>query len=68
VKETYLGVLVEGEFTDGSEGVITVRPDVGQVKDIDPLLLPSLLGLLLGHNLDLHRPRWEAIISSGVVK
>jgi len=39
-------------------------PDVGQVKDVDPLLLPSLLGLLLRHDLDLHRPRWEAVIST----
>lgn len=56
-KKIYLGVLVEGEFTDGSERVIAVRPDVSQVKDVDPLLLPSLLGLLLGHDLNLHRPR-----------
>jgi len=41
-----------------------MRPDVGQVKDVDPLLLPSLFGLLLRHDLDLHCPRWEAIIST----
>jgi hypothetical protein len=39
-------------------------PDVGQIKDVDLLLLPSLLGLLLRHDLNLHGPRWEAIIST----
>jgi hypothetical protein len=39
-------------------------PDVSQVKDVDLLLLPSLLGLLLRHYLNLHGPRWEAVISA----
>ena len=63
-ENAHLGVLVQSEFTDGSERVISMGPDVSQVKDVDLLLLPSLLGLLLRHDLNLHGPRWEAIIST----
>ena len=34
-----------------------MRPDVRQVEDVDALLRPSLLGLLLRHDLHLQRPR-----------
>jgi len=38
--EVVFGVLVEGEFADFSEGELFVWPDVGEVEDVDLLLLP----------------------------
>jgi hypothetical protein len=55
-----LGILVQGELADRPEGEVLVGPDVGQVKDVDPLLGPEVLGLLLRHGLHLHGPRWES--------
>ena len=62
------GILVEGELADGAERVVFVRPDVGEIKDVDALLLPGFLGLLLSHRLDLHGPRGEVAVLDGVVE
>lgn len=66
--QTHVSILVQGELSDGSEGVLLVRPDVGQVEHIDSLLLPCLFGLLLGHDLDLKGPRWEVSLLDGLVE
>ncbi len=66
--EIVCGVLVESELADGSERVVLVRPDVGEIKHVDPLLRPSLLGLLLSHSLNLHRPRRVLAPLDGIVE
>ena len=38
--EVVLCVLVEEELSDLAERELLVGPDVGQVEDVDPLLLP----------------------------
>lgn len=38
-REVVFGVLVEGEFAYFSEGKFFVWPDVGEVEDVDLLLL-----------------------------
>lgn len=43
-------------------------PDVGEIENVDLLLCPSLLGLLLRHDLDLHGPRREVSLLNGLVK
>ena len=48
-----LCVLVQRELANLSERELLVRPDVCQIKDVDLLLLPELLGLLGGHCLEL---------------
>ena len=63
---THLGVLVQGELADRAQRVIAVRPDVREVKHVDSLLLPCLDRLVLGHDLNLERPRWAADVSQYV--
>jgi len=48
-------VSVEGELSKLSERVVLVRPDLGQVKDVDL----ALLGLLGCHDLDVGLPLGE---------
>lgn len=40
------GILVEGEVADLGQRELLLRPDVGEVEDVDLLLLPQLLGFL----------------------
>lgn len=54
--EVVVDVLVQRHLADLAQRVVLVRPDVGQVEDVDALLLPSLTRLLLGHDLDLQSP------------
>ena len=38
--EVVLGILIEGELANFAEGELLVWPDVGEVEDVDLLLLP----------------------------
>lgn len=49
-------ILVENHLADLATGELLLGPDVGQVEDIDLLVLPKLFGLLRGHGLDLDGP------------
>lgn len=54
--EVVLDVLVEEKLADLAERELLLRPDVGQVEDVDLLLLPELLSLLRGHGLEADVP------------
>ena len=54
-----LGVLVELEAAYFAKRELFLRPDMGQVKGIDLLLLPKLFGLLGSHRLEGYSPRGE---------
>lgn len=58
--EVVLDVFIEEELSNLAQRELLLRPDVGQVEDVDLLLLPELLGLLRGHGL-------EADVPAGVV-
>lgn len=51
-------VFVKGEFADFAEGELLVGPNVGQVKDVDLLLLPEVFGFFGGHGLPCYGPGW----------
>ena len=51
-----LSVVVELEDADFAEGKLLMWPDVGQVKDIDLLLLPELFGFFSRHGLERDGP------------
>jgi len=63
-----LCVLIQDDLTNLSQWELGLWPDVGQVEDIDLLLLPKLLGLLRRHGLDVHGPTWKVSIFNGVVE
>lgn len=50
--EVVLGVLVESELAEAAQRDLTLRPDLGQVKDAPA----ELLGLLRAQNLDIAGP------------
>lgn len=52
-----LGVFVEGELANFTEGELLVRPNVGQIEDVNLLLLPEFFGLFGGHGLPFYSPR-----------
>lgn len=56
-----LGVLVQNELTKTSQGVVLVRPNLGQVENGEG----SRLGLLGGHGLDVDSPRWVVTLLDG---
>mmetsp|Transcript_34855 Transcript_34855/g.86495 ORF Transcript_34855/g.86495 Transcript_34855/m.86495 type:complete len:549 (+) Transcript_34855:1360-3006(+) len=64
VLEVVLGVAVEDELADGDQGVVAVRPHLGDVEDV-PLVGG---GLPLRHDLHEHRPRRELTILDAVVE
>ena len=66
--EVVLGVLVQLENTDLAERELLVWPDVGQVEDVDALLLPKLFSLLGCHRLELDSPRWVVALLDSVEK
>ena len=66
--EVVLYVLVQVELANLAERELVVRPDVGQVEDVDALVLPELLGLLGGHGLPADVPAWVVALLNGVVK
>lgn len=50
------GVFVERELADLAEGELLVRPDVGEVEDVDLFVFPELFGFLGRHGLDFETP------------
>ena len=66
--EVVLGVFVENNFADLAERELLLGPDVGEVKDVDLLLLPEILRLLGGHHLNSHGPRWIFSSFNGFVE
>ena len=48
-----LGVLIEGELSDGSERELGVGPDLGEIEDV----VSERLSLGDGHRLDAESPR-----------
>jgi len=63
-----LGVLIEEELSNLAQRELLVRPDVSQVEDVDPLLLPQVLSLLGSHGLEADVPAREVASLDGVVK
>jgi hypothetical protein len=50
--EVVIGVSVKNHLTDFNQGIITMRPDLGDIENI-PLILG---GISFRHNLNLHAP------------
>lgn len=63
--EVVLGVLVEFEAADFAERELLLRPDVGQVEDVDILFLPEIFGFFGGHGLKRDRPGGELLALDG---
>jgi len=66
--EVVLDVLVQEELSDLAERELTLRPDMGEIEDVDLLVLPEVLGLLGSHGLDLDVPTREVAVLNGVVQ
>lgn len=66
--EVVLDILVQVELSDLAAWKLLLRPDVSQVKDVDLLLLPQVLGLLRGHGLDFQVPSRVVALLDGVEK
>jgi len=66
--EVVLHVLVQEKLSDLAERELLLGPDVSQVEDVDPLLLPEVLGLLGGHGLPADVPTRVVLALNGVVK
>jgi len=65
--EVVLGVFVEFETADFAERELLLRPNVGQVEDIDLLVLPEIFSFFGGHGLEGHRPGGELLALDGFV-
>ena len=63
-----LRVLIELKNADFAKWELLVRPDVCQVEDIDPLLLPKLFGLLGGHCLETACPGWILLTLNSLIE
>ena len=59
-------ILVELEDTNLTKRELLLWPDVGQVKDVDLLLLPQLLGFFGRHGLPRNGPRRVFLALNGV--
>lgn len=66
--EVILGVLVELEKTDFAEGELLLGPDVGQIKDINFLVLPEIFGFFGGHGLEGDGPGGVFLALDGFVE
>lgn len=66
--EVVFGVLVEEELAVLAQRVLSLRPHVRQVEDVDPLLLPRVLGLLGRHGLHVAVPAGVVAILNSVVQ
>lgn len=59
-----LWVSIQGHFTNFDKWVVTVWPDLGNIEDIESVVL----SILFWHNLYVPCPRWEVLGSNGIVK
>jgi hypothetical protein len=58
------GIAVQSDFADWDQGVVRVRPDLGDVEYVK-----SVVGsVLLGHGLHKPVPAWEVALSNLIVK
>lgn len=55
-----LWVSVQGQLTNFLEWVVTVWPDLGDIKDIKSVVV----SILFWHNLNIPGPRWEVLSSN----
>ena len=60
--EVVLGVLVESHFSDWDQRVVAMRPDLGDIKDIESVVQ----SFLLRHDLRIESPRGEAALGNAV--
>jgi len=63
-----LDVLVENHLTNLAERELLLWPDVGQVEDVNLLVLPEVLSLLWCHSLNHDIPAWVFTVLDGVVE
>lgn len=66
--EIVLGVLIEEEFSNLTEGELVLGPDVGHVEHVDLLLLPYFFGLFRCHSLEHNVPTREVALLNGLVE
>jgi len=64
--EVVFSILVQCELADFAERELVMGPHVGQVEDVDLLLLPKILSFLGGHGLELDTPFWEVTLLDSV--
>ena len=57
-----LDVLIEHKFADLTTWEHLLRPDVGEVKDVDLLLLPKLFSFTRCHCLHFNGPFWKVTL------
>lgn len=62
------GILVEGELADLLSRVLGLRPNMGEIKDVNLVLLPSILGLFSRHSLNLNCPLRKFASLNGLVE
>ena len=60
--ETY--VLVQGQLTNGDQGVVGMGPDLGHVENV-PAVALRVLGL---HDLEVNRPGGEVALGNSIVE
>jgi hypothetical protein len=68
LSKVVLHILVEEEFSDLAERELALRPHMCEIKDIDLLVLPQILGFLGSHGLDAYVPTWEIAFLNGLVQ
>lgn len=66
--EVVASVFVQDEFADFAAGKLSLRPDVGEVEDVDVLLFPDFLGFFGGHGLDFDGPSGKVALFDGFIK
>jgi hypothetical protein len=64
LKEIVHGVLVQGDLSDWDQRVVTMRDNLGDIKDI----VLVLLAILLRNELDIPSPRGEIALSNVFIK
>ena len=57
-----LWVSIEGHLTNSVERVVLMRPNLGDVEDIESVVF----SVLLRHQLNVPSPRWEVTLGNGV--
>ena len=57
-----LWVSIEGHLTNSVERVVLMRPNLGDVEDIESVVF----SVLLRHQLNVPGPRWEVALGNGV--
>ncbi len=66
--EVVLCILIQDKLADLAQGELVVWPNVGEVEDVDLLVLPQIFGFFCGHGLDFEGPFGELAALDGFVK